>query len=197
MTRNDQQNWQVLLTLLVMLGGASLAALVVGGTGDESIRLPVRATAQLAFVLYLIILVARPLQQLLRKPWTAALLRGRRLVGVAFAAAMTVHLGLLAYRFGSQPELTYPLFSLLFGGTAYLLFYLMLVTSFDTPKRALGPRKWKLLHRTGLVWAALIFGLPRSVEALSDPDYLKFGIPFALALAIRITAWQQSRRRDS
>ena len=110
---------------------------------------------------------------------------------------MTVHLALLAYRFGSQPELEYPLFSLFFGATAYLLFYLMLITSFDAPKKALGPKKWKLLHRTGLVWAALIFGLPRSVEALGDPDYLKFGIPFALALAIRITAWLRSSRRGS
>ena len=59
MTRNDRQNWHVFITLLIMLGGASLAALVVGGTSDESIRLPVRSTAQLAFVLYLIILVAR------------------------------------------------------------------------------------------------------------------------------------------
>ena len=108
---------------------------------------------------------------------------------------MTVHLGLIAYRFGSQPELEYPLFNLLFGGASYALLYLMLITSFGAPKKALGPRKWKALHLAGIFWAALIFGSPRPPEAILTPDYLKFGIPFAIALLIRITAWQLSRRR--
>ncbi|MDH3620221.1 MAG: hypothetical protein OER91_04980 [Gammaproteobacteria bacterium] len=197
MSNNDKQNWQVLLAVLLLTGGISLLWLGSTTVTDEDLRIPIRHTAQIAFVLYLIVLVARPLQQLLRQDWTASLLRKRRLVGVAFAAVMTTHLGLIAYRFGTQPELEYPLFDLLFGGTTYAVFYLMLITSFDGPKKALGPRKWKILHRTGLVLAALIFGLPRSLEDLTDPDYLKLGIPFAIALVIRITAWQRSRRRGS
>ena len=192
MSRNDRKNWQVLLGTLALTGGLSALWTAVAGFSDENIRVPLRVTAQLAFFLYLLILVARPLQQLLRKDWTAALLRSRRLLGVAFAAVMTVHLVLIAYRFGSQADLDF-VFNL-FGATAYAVFYLMLITSFDAPKKALGPRPWKFLHRTGLVIAAIIFGLPRSLEDLGDPDYLKFGIPFALALAIRVTAWLRSRR---
>ena len=108
------------------------------------------------------------------------MLRNRRLVGVAFAGVMTVHLGLLAYRFGSQPDLDHPLLKLLFGGAAYGLFYLMLITSFDAPKKAVGPRAWKILHRAGLIWAGAIFGLPRSLESLSDPEYWQFGLPFVI-----------------
>ncbi len=197
MTNNDKQNWQVLFATILLTAGISVLRLVNTPMTDDDIRMPTRHTAQLAFALYIVILVARPLQQLLRKDWTATLLRKRRLIGVAFAAVMTTHLGLIAYRFGTQPELEYPLFNLMFGGTAYALFYLMLITSFDAPKKALGPKKWKLLHRTGLVWAALIFGLPRSAEDLTDPEYLKFGIPFVIALVIRFTAWRQSRRRGS
>lgn len=159
MSRNDRQNWLVLAAILALTGGPALLWLAGGDISDEALRVPIRYTAQLAFWMYLVILIARPLQQLLRKGWTAALLRNRRLVGVAFAATMTTHLGLIAYRFGSQPELEYPLFNLLFGGSAYAFFYLMLITSFDRPRKALGPKTWKRLHRTGLVVAALIFGL--------------------------------------
>ena len=197
MSNNDKRNWQVFFATYLLAGGISVLWLSSTALTDEDLIVPIRHTAQIAFALYIVVLVARPLQQLLRQNWTAALLRTRRLIGVAFAAVMTAHLGLIAYRFGTQPELEYPLFSLLFGGTAYALFYLMLITSFDGPKKALGPKKWKFLHRTGLVWAALIFGLPRSLDELTDPEYLKFGIPFVIALSIRFIAWQQSRRRGS
>ena len=195
MSINDRKNWLVLLGTLAVTAGLVALWIAVAGFSDENIRVPLRVTAQLAFALYLAVLVARPLQQLLRQDWTAALLRNRRLVGVAFAAVMTVHLVLIAYRFGSQADLGF-VFNL-FGATAYGVFYLMLITSFDAPKRALGPRAWKFLHRTGLVIAAVIFGLPRSLEDLGDPDYLKFGIPFAIAVAIRVTAWLRSRRPGS
>jgi hypothetical protein len=193
-SKNDRKNWQVLLATLALTGGLSALWIAVTDFTDENIRVPLRVTAQLAFSLYLVVLVAHPLQQLLRKNWTAALLRNRRLVGVAFAATMTTHLVLIAYRFGSQADLDFVLN--LFGATAYAVFYLMLITSFDRPKKALGPRAWKFLHRTGLVIAAIIFGLPRSLEDLGDPDYLKFGVPFAIAVAIRITTWLRSRRPD-
>jgi len=195
MSKNDKRNWQVFVAAFVLTVALSVLWLAGGELSDENIREPMRYSAQLAFALYLVVLVARPLQQLLRRDWTAALLRNRRLVGVAFAAVMTAHLGLIAYRFGSQPELD---FSFPFvGASAYAIFYLMLITSFDAPRKAMSLKAWKILHRTGLVVAAFIFGLPRTLEDLSDPDYLKFGIPFAIALLVRVTAWQQSRRRDS
>ena len=123
--------------------------------------------------------------------------KNRRLLGVALTSVMTVHLVLIAYRFGTQPELSYPLLNLIIGGGAYLMLYLMFITSFDGPTRALGPKKWKLLHRTGLIYAALIFGLPRNLEHAATWDYWKFGIPFVIALIIRLTAWQLSRRQHS
>lgn len=195
MTKSDLRNWQVLLASLLLTSALSVALLSGTSLSDVDIRAPMRLTAQIAFGLYLVILVTRPLRQLLRQNWTAALLRNRRLIGVAFAATMTTHLALIIYRYGSQAELEFSLD--LFGAGAYAVFYAMLITSFDGPKKAIGPKAWKLLHRVGLVWAAVIFGLPRSLEDLTDPDYLKFGIPFAIAILIRITAWLQSRRRGS
>lgn len=190
MSTNDKNNWQVLLASLLLTGVLSIALLVGTPLGDENIRVPMRLTAQIAFGLYLVILVARPLQQLLSKTWTATLLRNRRLIGVAFAAVMTTHLVLIVYRFGSQTDIEFSLD--FFGAAAYAIFYAMLITSFDGPKKAIGSKAWKLLHRAGLLVAAFIFGLPRAVEDLTDPDYLKFGIPFAIAVLIRLTAWRRS-----
>jgi sulfoxide reductase heme-binding subunit YedZ len=195
MSTNNKKNWQVFLASMLLTGALSVALLSGTSLSDEDIRTPMRLTAQIAFGLYLVVLVARPLQQLLRQDWTAALLRNRRLIGVAFAATMTTHLVLIVYRFESQAELEFSLD--LFGVGAYAIFYAMLITSFDGPKKAIGPKAWKLLHRVGLIWAAVIFGLPRSLDDLTDPDYLKFGIPFAIAILIRFTAWLRSRQRGS
>ena len=195
MSRNDKQNWQVFLGVLALLGGAAALWLAIAGATDEQIRFTMRESAYIAFVLYVVVLVARPLQQLLRRNWTATLLRNRRLVGVSFAAAMTAHLGLIAYRFNTQPELEFSPDP--FGMGAYAVFYLMLITSFDAPKRALGPKGWKLLHRLGLLYAAVIFAVPRPLETITEPEYLRYGIPFAIAVLIRITAWQRSSQRGS
>ena len=120
------------------------------------------------------------------------ILRNRRLLGVAFAGVMTGHLSLIMYRFGSQPELTYPAPSLVVGGTAYALIYLMFITSFDGPRRALGPKAWKILHRTGLVLFSLIFAVPRSLAEITEFEYLKLGVPMLLVLLIRFAAWRRS-----
>ncbi len=195
MSRNDRQNWQTFIGVAALIGGLAALWLASFGVDDEQLRFILRESAFIAFVLYIVVLVARPLQQLLRKDWTAKLLRNRRLVGVAFAAAMTAHLGLIVYRFRTQPELEFSPDP--FGMGAYAVFYLMLITSFDAPKKALGPRAWKILHRIGLVVAAVIFALPRPLETVTEPEYLRYGIPFAIAVMIRITAWRRSSQRGS
>lgn len=164
---------------------------------DDNIRLALRHSAQLAYVFLLAVLIARPLQQLLRKPWTAKLLRKRRLLGVAFAGVMTAHLSLIVFRFTYTPDLTYPTSSLVIGGGAYTLLYLMFITSFDGPTRALGPRAWKNLHRTGLVWFGIIFAAPRSLADLTDFAYLKLGVPMLIVLLLRFVAWRRSNPQGS
>ena len=195
MSTNDKKNVQVFFGVLVLVAGVAASWLASVDLTDENIRLTMRESAFFAFSLYILVLVARPLQQLLRKNWTAQLLRNRRLIGVAFAATMTAHLGLIIYRFNSQPDLEFSPDP--FGIGAYAVFYLMLITSFDAPKKALGPKAWKFLHRFGLLYAAVIFAVPRPLETITEPEYVKFGIPFAIAVLLRITAWLRSPRRGN
>jgi len=196
-TKSSLRNWQVFCGVTLLTSILSVAWLGSVELSDENIRMPLRQTARLAFVLYLVVLVARPLQQLLHNNRTAVLLRNRRLIGVAFTAVMTTHLGLIVYRYASQADLDLSLAGSATGIATYAVFYLMFITSFDAPRAAIGPKPWKFLHRTGLVLAAFIFALPHAVEDLSDPGYLIFGIPFAIAMVIRLTAWLRSRQPGS
>ncbi len=184
------------MAVIAAVSAGAYGWLQIAGFTDESLRHTIRGSVYAAFSFYILVLVARPLQQLLRTPFTAKLLRNRRLLGVGFAAAMTGHLALIACRFNSQPELEFRLSDATLGIFAYTVFYLMFITSFDGPAKALGPKRWKWLHRLGLLIAAAVFAVPGNLEHAMSWDYLKFGIPFVIAVIIRITAWQLSRRRD-
>ena len=191
------RNWFVFLTVTTLMIACSAAWLSILGASDETIRLTLRVSVRIAFALLLLVLATRPLHDLIRRSWTAKLLQKRRLVGVAFAGAMTAHLALIIFRFNHVPELTFDLSGLPVGGGAYAMLYLMFITSFNGPAKAIGPRAWKILHRIGLIWFISIFAAPRSLAEITDFDYLKFAVPMLVVLIIRFAAWQQSSRRDS
>lgn len=191
------RNWAVFLSVMLFILACAVVWLSTVELVDANIIRPVRHSVQFAYPFLLLAMVARPLQQILRKPWTAKLLRRRRLIGVAFAGAMTAHLILIAFRFWYTPELTYPTPSLIVGGGAYAVLYLMFITSFDGPTRALGPKRWKLLHRIGLVYAALIFAVPRTLDEITEFEYLKLGVPMLIVILIRVEAWRRSPRRGT
>ena len=92
------KNWTVFLSIMLFILACAIAWLSTVELIDSNIILPVRHSVQFAYPFLLLAMVARPLQQLLRKPWTAKLLKRRRLIGVAFAGAMTAHLILIAFR---------------------------------------------------------------------------------------------------
>jgi len=189
--------WRVFLAAAASIAIAAATYFGVAGTGDEAIVTSIILSGQLAFVLYVLVLLARPLQQIIPSPPVNSLRRNRRFVGVAFAGIMATHLLLIIFRVKQSPDLDFPLQILLVGGGAYMMIGLMFITSFEQPRNALGPRAWKWLHRTGLIWIGFVFAAPGSLEDLGDPGYLKFGIPVAFALLIRATAWLRSRQLSS
>ena len=84
---------------------------------------------------------------------------------------MYLHLGLIAYRFGTSSEINLDA-SAIFGGIAYALIGLMIITSFDVAVRALGPRRWQQLHKVGIYIVALPFVstlLPETRDQLFKP----------------------------
>lgn len=186
------KNFAVLAGVAVPVAVASAAWIRIAGASDDNLRAALTLTARLAFMIYLLVFVARPLRQLVRNDFSKYLLKERRSLGIAFAAVFSVHLGLIAFRFNTIPGLEYPLSSALIGGSAYALCYLMLVTSFDGPARAIGPNNWRRLHRTGLYFIGAIFLftlLPDPGQPIVTAGRLWFVVLTAGALTIRLTAF--------
>lgn len=180
----------VLLTL-----AGSAAFLAAAGTADANIALVLRLTARIAFLVLLAVFVARPLRQLLRTPFTAALLRYRPLVGVAFAGIHTGHLLLIVYRAREVADFQFRVADNLPGAVTYLIIFTMVVTTFSAPRRAIGPRAWRALHQAGLYWVTFVFvqtQLPRSVHELADVNWWLLAI-VAAAVVVRMTAFFATR----
>ncbi len=156
---------------------------------EDSLRAVLRSGARLALLIYLLIFVARPLRQLWASAPARWLLARRRYLGISFAGVMTVHLFFLAWLRGFALNLP--------GGIAYLLILGMLITSFNGPAAALGPRRWRILHKTGLYYLGIAFAVT-VVRALYreplDPLHLAFGVLMLGAAGVRLAAWLDRRR---
>jgi DMSO/TMAO reductase YedYZ heme-binding membrane subunit len=168
--------------------------LLTTGIDDESITRALRVSGRVAFAVLILAFVARPLQQLLKKTWTAKLLRNRKLIGVAFAGIHTAHLGLILMRANHVPEFD-DVFRLT-GATVYIFMYAMLITSFTGPARAIGPNAWKALHKLGifvLFGAFLSTQIPQSIRELEVASGLLVAMAI-VALFLRVVAFLRNRR---
>ena len=187
--------WPILLGIL-----AGFAAVILGlRIGDGSVEqwgLAARWTARVGFPLLIAAYVARPLVQLWPSPFAKGMLLRRRWIGLGFAASHTVHLVALTMAqtvAGRSPSLP----TLVGGGGAYVMLYLMALTSNDAAMQALG-KWWKRLHRVGIHWLWFVFAFSY-LGRIFDPQratigYLFFPIAMGAAL-IRFLAWRQSRSK--
>jgi DMSO/TMAO reductase YedYZ heme-binding membrane subunit len=192
---SNQRNWTVFLAATGVVLTVSFAVLAVAGNGDDNIRALLRLSARAAFVLLLIVFVARPLRQLVRTPGTLALLKNRRLLGISFAGVHTAHLVLIFYRLLEVPTFEFDWLARVPGMATYMMMYAMLITSFDRPARAIGPKRWKILHKIGLYWFFIAFAqreLPRSLDNVNLVTSL-LTVLIVAALVIRISAYLANR----
>lgn len=195
-TGSGQRNWLVFGTAAFVTAAPALGYLAATDLADAAIVVALRASAQAAFFVLLLVFVARPLRQLRATPLTLALLRQRRLLGVAFTGIQATHLGLIVLRGRLSPDFGFAVAEIVPGGLVYLMILLMFVTSFDTPRRALGPGRWRALHKIGLyvVFAAFLPTLvPESRVELLGPDGALVSLAVA-AIGIRVVAYVKRRR---
>lgn len=190
------KNLLVCLLALLICGVPVLLYLAPDPFDDSRIGLVLRLTARLALVVYVVVFVGRPLRRLCPNRFTTSLLRNRPYIGLALASVMTVHLAIIGWRFifvlGEWPGWV----ELLAGGIAYTLLYLMAITTFPAPARALGWRNWGRLHKTGLYWIGGIFAaslIPDVVAMPTEPVYLATAILIIGAVAIRASAFLKQR----
>ena len=155
-------------------------------------------TARGGIAFFLVVFSARPLTEFWPGHATRWLRHHRRDLGLCFALTMAVHLVLvlavpLIWPEGSAeaPDLV----TLVGGGFAYALIAAMALTSFDRTTRALGPRAWNRLHRTG-AWTVWFVFVQTTFGGLPDQpgvSILTTGLLLGAAL-LRLASFLRARR---
>lgn len=189
---------------IVMACWLPLALLALGvltwqGATEPAVRLILRSSARWSFALFVVTFCGTALQALWPSSVTDWLATRRRSLGLAFAAAhSTAGVAIIAY-YTQFPDsfyvVTYPLQRI--GGTVgFGALLVMVVTSFEAPKRLLGPRLWKVMHVACLYFLfinyAVSFG--RRVFLLQLPEYVAPFAVLVLALVVRLAGGVLRRR---
>jgi sulfoxide reductase heme-binding subunit YedZ len=186
-----QKNLTIFGLTALITGAPVLAYLMLLSSDEEHMRQMLRFSAWSAVLIYLVVFVARPLNQLIGSPFSRMLLKNRRYVGITLAAVMTIHLVLLLIV--NKQAFNIP------GTTIYLLMFLMLFTSFDGAPAKIGPRNWRVLHKTGLYGLGIAYSGAIGSAFLQtplDPVYLTLTILVLAAVAIRIAAFWKVRLKN-
>ena len=180
------------------LGMAMLSAILVATLGhdEEGLAALARVTARVALVIFVGAYAASSLRRAWKAPLSAWLLRNRRFVGLSFAVAHGFHLlAILSLVLLLGDGFEYDPVSLAGGGTAYAFVVLLAATSSDRAVRALGPARWRALHRTGVHAIWFVFAVTEIPAALHSPlHFLLAGLLVAGALLRAAAAL--SRRRQ-
>jgi hypothetical protein len=178
--------------------GLFVAASVFGcmGITEDSIDLALRLTARLAFPLFWLAYVGNALATLFGLRF-GPLARRVPVLGLAFAAAMTVHFALVATLcvIGATPGAgVFAIF-----GPAAACIYALALFSIARLRQALGRRGWKVLSFVAMNYVGLAFLDDFSIDFFADG--LKHALlywPFlALTLAgppLRFAAFLRARR---
>lgn len=171
--------------------GLAAASLAVAGIGEQGLHLALLVTARFAFLLFWPAYAGGALVALLGPAFQPVRRHGREL-GLAFAAALLVHLGLVAWlcAVGAVPSVkTFVVF-----GIAAACVYLLTLASIGDLRLRLGAKGWWVLRVVGMNYVAFAF----AKDFLRDPFAPGIGHavvywPFAaLAVAgpgLRLAVW--------
>lgn len=182
------RGWQLFSLISMLIVVMSALAVALQPELIDGLRSAIRATARTSFVLFLTAFTASAFAVLVPSPFSKALVRERRFIGLAFAFSHFVHAALI-YAYGQLNTEFWPARSVVDnipGSTGYLLILLMTLTSFKAPARLLGPKVWKALHVTGMWVIVAVFAFSNFKRIPMSAWYvLPFGLTCA-AVAIRL-----------
>ena len=188
------KGWKLTIAIsgaLLVLFGLQLA---IYGTGEDGIRVVVRATARTSVLLFAMAFAASSLRAFWRSAGTRWLLANRRYIGVSYAVSHVIHALALAALYPESEEFRSGLnaVTLAGGGLAYVFTLAMALTSSDAAVAALGLRRWRLLHTVGGWYIWLIFAQSYLPRAAQMPAYLPAAALLMAVAAARLAS--RSRR---
>ena len=199
----DRKSSTRLLLLAASIGVAAAIWLYTSLTLADPVDATSRAlllTGRLAFLVFLIPLLARPLRKLLQTPLTANFMRWRRNAGIVYGGLQVVHLLLITRLFQVSSGNPVDSATLIVGGLGIALVMGMLLTSFDRPAKAISAKSWKRLHKSGLYVCTFIYFYDfviKPFEIGQAQAYLPFMILTILGLTVRLAAMVKSKQRPS
>lgn len=192
------------LPYAMVLALSALWALIyipAGGVTEETLLELTRLTARTSVFFFLAAFSARALFKLTRSRAAWVLVQNRRHLGLSFALAHYIHLGVLVAYFavrGEDPGVV----RIVGGGLAYFLIALMVLTSTDDAQRRLG-QNWRRLHLIGGWYVWLVFlnsYLGRTLEG-REPVWVFGGITALMlvvaAMRIGVGIRERMKRRTT
>ena len=172
--------WWMAAAFLVclLLAAAVLAAF---GTGERGTVLALRLTARWCF-LFWFAYAGGALAKLWNLSLFAELARHGREFGLAFAAALAVHVGLVLWHYHIA---TPPDGAMLFFWVGIFCTYLLALFSLPGARDALGPRFWHMVLTLALEYIALVFAVDFILDPLQAAGAAKYPlsyVPFLVML---------------
>jgi hypothetical protein len=175
-----------------------LAAIIVAtsGSGVQGTSLALAATAPVAFLWFWAAYAGGALTTLFGAAFLPLKQLGREL-GLAFAAALLVHIALVSWLcwIGSAP----PIGVFVFFGPVAALTFILAILSFGNLHRMIGPKLWQLLRTIGM--NVILYAFLK--DFMQDPlhggvrhivEYLPFTALAIAAPLLRLAAWGVRRR---
>src|SRR5438105_8688789 len=154
------RGWPIVGWAALAIAAIIAVILAVTGTGEDGIRMVIRATARTSVVLFGAAFVASALHRAWPGEASRWLVANRRYVGVSFAVSHFAHLlallTLAHWSLRGMAAAAGPVVGIL-GGVAYVFIAAMVATSSDRTAAWLGPRRWSALHTAGMYWLWFIF----------------------------------------
>lgn len=184
----------------ITLAVASVAVLALVPDLVEAVRLVIRATARISFVLFLATFLAAAWARIWPGLVARWVLRNRRWLGLSFAWSHLIHAVAIVALVRLDPALFWTLtnpVSVIGGSFCYLFIAMLAATSFDRMVKALGPQRWALLHRTGIwiIWTVFMVSNAKRV-----PGSAWYALPCVMLIAaavLRLAVPRLARRAQA
>lgn len=194
----SRKGMRLLAAIAATIGAMCVVLYFAFGGGPAAAHAIVRWTARTSLVLFALAYVARPLVQLRPTRTARDVLAYRKWIGLGFATSHGYHLaGIVAIAWpdpgafirAQEPAIVIAVVTFIFLGA-------MAVTSHERIKKAMPPKTWKRLHRTGMHLAWVSFTGTYVPAVAASPFY---AIPAAVLLGIagvRLAAYLRGRRHQ-
>lgn len=191
--------WRITGLVAVVLAVMTAGSFAWLGFSEEAVRAMIRGTARSSVILFVLAFTASSLFSLFKTRWAGYLRQNRRYIGVSFALSHFVHLLFLILLMVFFPEDSLAklhIIEIILASLTYVFILLMAITSFDPPRRWLGPKAWHWLHAIGMYLVWLIFVETYGKGALQSGHYLPLVIILLLAMGLRIARTVKQRHQQ-